>query len=236
MDESNLHNSSHVPWIEVVTLLSDLTVFNHYDFNEFLKKLIKVVMKVVPVDSCLIYFYDREKKQLILIGSKKHHDELLGHISMKKGEGITGWVVEHNRTVAIEKEAYKDKRFKLFKELPEDKFEGFLSVPIVDMNGVAGVINLQSRFPCSFSKIQIETVEAIVKIISAAFVKEIQDRRIGQLENKLKERQVVEEAKGILMKVRHLSEDEAHHFIRKEAMEKRKSMREIAEAILLILK
>jgi len=226
----------HVPWVEVVNLLSELVVFKHYSFDEFLKKLIKVVLKIVPVDACLIYFYDREKKELSLSGSKKPHHKLLGNIILKRGEGITGWVVEHNKIVAISEEAYKDSRFKFFRELPEDKFEAFLSVPIVDEDGVVGVINFQSRLPYSFTKMQIEAIGGIVKIIASAFEKVAADRKVGHLENKLKERQLIEEAKGILMKVKNLDESEAYHYIRREAMAKRKSMREIAEAVLLVLK
>ena len=225
-----------VPWATIINLLSGLTVFNHYDFNEFLQKLIKVVNQVIPVDACLIYFYDNDKKELILVGSKKKHDELLGHHMMKKGEGITGWVVEHEKTVVLEKEAYKDPRFKFFKELPEDKFESFLSVPISDENGVVGVINLQSKLPYSFSETQIQSLEAIVKIIASAFAKITSDRKVGRLEDKLKERQVIEEAKGILMNVRNMSESDAYHYLRKEAMAKRKTMREIADAVILVLK
>lgn len=236
MNKKNSIDSLHVPWLEVVTILSNLVVFKHYDFNEFLQKLMKVVVKIVPVDACLIYFYDRERKELTLVASKKPHDELLGHISMKKGEGITGWVVEHSQTVAIEKEAYRDPRFKPFKELPEDQYESFLSVPIVNEDGVVGVINFQSRLPYSFSAGQIETLEAIVKIISSAFQKVILERKIGDLEVKLKERQVIEEAKGVIMKVKSLDENQAYHYLRREAMSKRKSMKEIAEAVLLVLK
>ncbi len=225
-----------VPWFTIIGLLSDLVVFNHYDFNEFLQKLIKVVNQVIPVDACLIYFYDRERKELILVGSKRRHDELLGHITMKKGEGITGWVVVHGKTVVLAKEAYKDPRFKFFKELPEDKFEGFLSVPIFDENGVVGVINFQSKLPYSFSNQQIQSIEAIVKIIASAFANIILERRVGQLEDKLQARQIIEEAKGILMNVRNISESEAYHYLRKEAMAKRKTMKEIAEAVILVLK
>jgi uroporphyrinogen-III synthase len=235
-DEKKLAESFHVPWLEVVTLLSNLVVFKYYDFQEFLQKLIKIVVKVVPVDACLIYFYDKQKKELTLVASKKSHDELLGQITMRRGEGITGWVVEHNQTVAIEKEAYTDPRFKPFKELPEDKYESFLSVPIVNEDGVVGVINFQSRLPYSFLAVQIETLEAIVKIIASAFEKVVLERKIGALEDKLKERQIIEEAKGVIMKVKNLDESEAYHYLRREAMSKRKSMKEIAEAVLLVLK
>lgn len=237
MNDQMKPDTDYTPWVEVATVLSDLVVFNHYDFDEFLKKVIRVVVKIVPTDACLIYFYDNEKKQVTLVGSKRpKHTDLIGQITMQKGEGITGWVVEHHKSVAIEKEAYKDPRFKSFKELPEDLYEAFLSVPIVDEAGVIGVINLQNKKPLVFSNAQIETLEAIVKIVSSGFAKVVLDRRVGQLQNRLKERQIIEEAKGLLMKARNLDENDAYHFLRKEAMNKRKSMREIAEAVLLVLK
>ncbi len=219
----------------VINLLSDIVVFNQYDFGQFLKKFIKIVIEIVPADSCFIYFYDRNAKQLILVGSKKPHIEELGHITMREGEGITGWVAQHEQTVTIEKNAYLDERFKPFEELPEDKYESFLSVPIVNETGVVGVINLQNKEPYTFSREQVKALESLVKIISSAFVKIVLERKVNKLENQLEERKVIEKAKGILMREKHISEEEAFAFIRSEAMNKRKSMKEIADAIILVL-
>lgn len=221
-------------WPEIISLLSDLVVFNQYDFQEFLQRLIKIAVKIVPVDSSLIYFFDSEKKQLTLVGSQKSHDNVIENIRIREGEGITGWVAEHKQTVAITEKAYLDPRFKFFKELPEDKYESFLSVPIMNDEGIVGVINFQNRKAYTFSQEQIQTLEAIVKIISSGFVKVALERKVDTLSNKLEERKVIEKAKGVLMKLRNLSEEEAFRLIRQESMNKRKSMKEIAEAILLV--
>lgn len=221
-------------WVEAVNLLSQLVVFDSYDFHQFLKKLIKLLTKFIPIDSCLIYFYDRHAKQLILVASKQSHKKLLGKITLKTGEGITGWVAAHKKTVLLTKNAYRDERFKFFKELPEDLYEAFLSVPIVDKTGVIGVINFQNKEQYEFSQAQIETIEAVVKIIASAFEKVVLERKVIHLETKLEERKVVEKAKGILMKERSLSETEAYNLLQKEAMKKRKSIKEIAEAVLLV--
>ncbi|MBI2034501.1 MAG: ANTAR domain-containing protein [Candidatus Levybacteria bacterium] len=215
-------------------MLSELVVYNHYDFNQFLKQFITVVIQVVPVDSCLIFVYDADKKQLILVGSRKPHSEQIGRIILEKGEGITGWVAEHKKTVAIEKKSYKDARFKFFEDMPEDRYEAFLSVPIINDDGIVGVINLHNKKQYKFSKMEIKTVESLVKIIASAFAEVMLKRKVDQLEGKLAERKIVKRAKGVLMQERHFSEDEAYHFIRKEAMNKRKSMKEISEAVLLI--
>src|SRR5438046_2841484 len=96
-------------FLEIINLLSELVVSEEYKFEEFLSKLINLIVKIIKVDSCLIYFYDREKKEFTLIASKKSHKDLLGKITLKSGEGITGWVAEHQKTVILKKEAYRDK-------------------------------------------------------------------------------------------------------------------------------
>ena len=224
----------HESLYNIIHLLGDLTIFKSFNFEGFLKKLIHLILQIVPVDSCLIYFYDRSKNELILIASKKPHAKLLGRITLKKGEGITGWVAETKKTVVLKKQAFKDVRFKPFKELPEDRYEAFLTVPIVDQEGIVGVINLQHKQPYSFTKKEIGALEAIVKIVSSAFKTIVLERKISKLENSLKERKLVERAKGILMKIRKISEAQAYEIIRQEAMKKRKNKRDIAEAILMV--
>jgi response regulator NasT len=59
------------------------------------------------------------------------------------------------------------------------------------------------------------------------------EREVGNLKEALESRKVVERAKGVLMEVHGLKESEAFHRIRRTSMDARKSMREVAEAILL---
>lgn len=223
---ASLHDTIH--------LLAEIVVFESYNFSEFLDKLIKLILTNVPVDSCLIYLYDRDNEELILTASKNKHKKLLGKIKMRENEGITGWVAAHKTPVVIEKEAYKDSRFKQFSELPEDEYEAFLSLPILDRSGVVGVINLQNSKPYVFEEEQIKMLEAIVKIISSAFHTMILGREVDSLKTKLEDRKIIDRAKGIIMAKDKISEKQAYDIIRKEAMKKRKSMREIAEAVLLV--
>ncbi|HEX6818771.1 MAG TPA: response regulator [Ktedonobacterales bacterium] len=57
--------------------------------------------------------------------------------------------------------------------------------------------------------------------------------RVKDLEDQLETRKKVEKAKGVLMEKYKLSEQEAYRRIQKLSMNNRKSMREVAEAILL---
>jgi two-component system, response regulator PdtaR len=59
------------------------------------------------------------------------------------------------------------------------------------------------------------------------------ERDVGDLKEALETRKIIERAKGVLMEVHGLREAEAFHRIRKTSMDARKSMREVAEAVLL---
>ena len=59
------------------------------------------------------------------------------------------------------------------------------------------------------------------------------EREVGDLKDAIETRKVVERAKGVLMETHGLRESEAFHRIRKTSMDTRKSMREVAEAVLL---
>ncbi len=58
------------------------------------------------------------------------------------------------------------------------------------------------------------------------------DRKLEKLEAKLSGMQKIQRAKAILMQTQQMSEDEAHSTIRKQAMSKRTSMDDMANAII----
>src|SRR2546425_4129172 len=117
------------------------------DLDQVLRQIVDLVIDVTHGDACLIYLLDESADNLVLRASKNPHPKLIGKIAMKVGEGITGWVAREVQPVAIARHASKDSRFKLFHTLPEDKYEAFLSVPIVapPTDKVIGVINVQHR-------------------------------------------------------------------------------------------
>ncbi len=59
------------------------------------------------------------------------------------------------------------------------------------------------------------------------------EKQVGSLQNALETRKVVEKAKGLLMQKHGLKESEAFRRMQQQSMRSRRSMKEIAEAILL---
>src|SRR5882724_1933131 len=112
---------------------------------EVLGCVVEVISAVVETDSCFVYVL--EGNELVLRASKNPHSEVVDRLKLRVGQGITGWVAEHKRPVAVAEKASQDPRFQFFHELPEDSFEAFLSVPLMCRGRVVGVINLQHRLP-----------------------------------------------------------------------------------------
>jgi signal transduction protein with GAF and PtsI domain len=113
------------------------------ELDDVLHEIVTLVTDFLSCDSCLIYLV--EDDELVLYASGEPGRQNVGKVRLRLSEGLTGWVARERRLLAISREAYNDPRFKFFKDLPQDRFEAFLSVPIISQNRVVGVINVQHR-------------------------------------------------------------------------------------------
>jgi signal transduction protein with GAF and PtsI domain len=111
--------------------------------DDVLNEIVRLVREFLDCDSCLIYL--TSGNELVLNASSDENRRTIGIVRLRLSEGLTGWVARERRLLAISREAYNDPRFKFFEELPQDRFEAFLSVPIISQNKVVGVINVQHR-------------------------------------------------------------------------------------------
>lgn len=127
--------------------------------SEVLQGTVNLVVEFTRCDSCLLYLIDGD--ELVLCASNTPHPSSMGQIRLRLGEGLTGWVARERRLLAISREAYKDPRFKPFRDLPEDAYEAFLSAPVIARNRVVGVINVQHKSPHQHTGEEMELLTTI---------------------------------------------------------------------------
>ena len=96
-----------------------------------------------------------------------------------------------------------------------------------------GVINLQSREACVYSDREIGLISTLGFLVGAEIGRARLENENAQLTNQLEVRKVVERAKGILQQDLRLTEEAAYQMLRRESQQRRKSMKDVAEAILL---
>ena len=196
-----------------------------------LGRVVDFVSSVVHCDSCFIYVLDDD--ELVLRASKTPHPDVVDRLKLRVGEGITGWVAAHRQPVAVGTRAFEDPRFQTFNELPEDKYEAFLSVPVLSRGKLVGVINLQHRQPHNHSRREIQIISTIGFLVGAEIEMARLEVENTQLSERLETRKILDRAKGILQRDLGLTEEDAYLAIQRQSRQRRKTKKEIAEAIIL---
>ena len=199
--------------------------------HKVLGHIVEFASALVKCDSCFIYVL--EDTELVLRASKEPHAEIVGRLKIPVGEGITGWVAEHREPVAVSHHASQDPRFKVFHELPEDAYEAFLSVPVLSRGRVVGVINLHHRNPHTYSRRQIRLISTVGFLVGAEIEMARLEMENSNLAEQLEARKLLERAKGILQRDLGMNEEQAYLALQRQSRQKRKALKEIAQAIVL---
>jgi len=200
-------------------------------FHAVLDHVVDVVTTIVRCDSCFIYVLEQD--ELVLRASKTPHPDVVDRLKMRVGQGITGWVAEHRQPVAVSTRAAEDPRFQRFNELPEDRYQAFLSVPILSRGRLVGVINLQHRQPHVHTDRDIHIVSTLGFLVGTEIELARLEAENTQLSERLEERKLIDRAKGILQRDLGISEEEAYVTIQRQSRQRRRSKKEIAEAIII---
>ena len=84
--------------------------------HEVLTHVVEFASTVVSCDSCFLYAL--EDGELILRASKNAHADVVDRLKLRMGQGITGWVAEHGKPVAVPvgQRGVGIPRFQMFKE------------------------------------------------------------------------------------------------------------------------
>ncbi len=143
-------------------------ISSNLELKELLGRIITMIMNLVTADSCLIYLYDRPNDELILTASNKPKEKSIGRVKLKIGEGVTGWAAKEKRPVVLPKEAYKDQRFKTFSSLEEDKYQAFMSIPILSKDEVVGVMNIRNMEVYNYPEHQVNLLFTVSRYLGSA--------------------------------------------------------------------
>src|ERR1700722_4599791 len=199
--------------------------------HKVLARIVQFVSSLVKCDSCLVYIL--EGREVVLRASKNPHSEVVGRLTLRMGQGITGWVAEHKKPVAIARKAYLDPRFESFSELPEDRYEAFLSVPILCRDKLVGVINVQHRAEHSHSQRDIQLISTIGFLVGAEIEMARLEEENWKLSRELQTTKLIEKARGILQRDMHVDEAHADQALQEQSRQTHKTMKQIAEALIL---
>lgn len=217
--------------IEALTKISDAVVSDLY-LEEILRLIVTVTAEVMNSKICSLMLLDKATEELAVKATQSVSEFYNKKPNAKLGEGIAGRVAQSGKPITV-LDVRKDKRYLNQAIAQKENLCSLLSVPLMFKGSVIGVVNCYTVKPHRFGQGEIRIIKSIASL--AAIV--IENFRLvvesQAIQEELESRKVIERAKGILMKREGLSEQGAYKLIRKYSMDKRKSMREVSEAILL---
>ncbi len=217
--------------IEALSKISEAITSDLY-LEDILQFIVTVTAETMGSKICSLMLLDTEKNELVIKATQSISKKYINKNPLKPGEGIAGKVALENKPVTLYS-ILEDKTYKYKEIAREEGLFSLLSVPLHVKGKVIGVLNVYTSEPHRFSDYEVNILKTVADQASIV----IENYRLvvetKVIKEELETRKAVERAKAILMKEQNLSEGESFRKIQKFAMDNRKSMREVAEAIIL---
>lgn len=194
--------------------------------------IVNLTSELVQCKICSVMILDADKDELVVRATQSLDDEYIRKKPVKTAQSLSGLAILERRTQQFY-DVSKDQRFTYRAMAQRLGLRSLLTVPMMIRNRPIGVINFYTTSPRRFSEDEVRLLEAIASQAAIALERDELARKAERAQAFLEERRSVERAKGILMQKRRLPEKRAYELLRKASMTSRKSMKEIAEAIIL---
>ena len=200
--------------------------------EDILRLIVTVTAEVMNSKICSILLLDEEKKELVIRATQSVSEAYNKKPNMKLGEGIAGRVASEKKPIIV-LDVKVEKNYLNRDIAVSEGLTSLLSVPMTVKSRVIGVLNVYTSRHHDFTQKEIDTLTSVASQAAVAIENAQLLVKTKVIEEELQARKLVERAKSILIKEYGLSEDDAYKRIQKRSMDSRKTMKEIAEAIIL---
>ena len=228
------HSQSYDHYIKALMDISQAVTSDLF-LEDVFKLIVMVVAKVTGVDICSLWLVDENSNppKIRLKATQAIEPEYVIDRSLNLNEGVVGHVISTQEPLVIPDVL----QCEIFKEKEMAKKLGLVSMVGVPLQGkkekIIGVLNCFTSAPHQFSKTDINLLTTVANQAAVAILNTELIINTKIIEGELKARRKIERAKEIIMERQILNGDEAYRWIRKRSMDSRKTMLEVAEAILL---
>jgi len=229
-----ISHETYDKYIKGITEISKAITSDQY-LEDILKLIVMVTAKVTGVDICSLWLIEeseKEKKARLKATQAIDPDYVKDRV-LAMNEGVVGFVASKNKPLIIA-DVLKNS---LFKEKEMAKRLGLVSMASVPMHvkedKVIGVLNCFTTRPHTFSETELNLITTVANQAAVAIENTQLLVRTKIIEEELEKRKLIDRAKEILMTKKNFSAEKAFRWIQKKSMDTRKSMKEIAEAIII---
>jgi two-component system, response regulator PdtaR len=221
----------YVKQIEAISKVANLITSGMY-LEELLRLIVHVTAEIMNSKISSLMLLDPEKKELVVRATQSISEAYNKKPNIKLGVGIAGIAAKENKPICV-LDVKGDERY-LNRDIAEKEgLCSLASVPLAVKGRVIGVLNCYTSKKHEFTKHELHLLTALANQAAVAIENAELDMRAKSAEEALETRKLVERAKDILSQEANISPEQAYRLIQKQSMDRRKSMREVAEAIIL---
>jgi signal transduction protein with GAF and PtsI domain len=224
----------HKSFTEQIKALSKISkaITSDLYLEDILRLIVTVTAEVLGSNICSLMLIDEKTNELVIRASQSISEEYNKKPPLKVGEGIAGKVAKENKSIVV-KDVIKEKEYKYKDIAKKEGLCSLLCVPLAARGKVIGVINCYTSKPHDFTETEINVLTTIANEAAVAIENTELMVKSKVIQEELENRKRIERAKGILMKEEGLTEEQAYLKLQKYSMDHRKTMREVADAIIL---
>jgi len=226
-----MDNASFDKTIEALTLISAAITSDQF-IEDVLRLIVIVTAEAMNSQVCSLWLLDEKNQTLTIRATQSINRDYLKKRALKVGEGVVGFVVQENRPYLCQN-VLQDRRFKEKELAKKMGLVSMLSVPMSVRDRVIGVINCFTSVPHDFTEVEVNLLTTVANQAAVAIYNTELIVKTQVIREELEARKLIERAKDVLINRRKMNGEQAFRWIQRRAMDSRKSMREVAEAVLL---
>jgi phosphotransferase system enzyme I (PtsP) len=139
------------------------------DLERALAVIVERVKKTLDADACSVYLTDLDCREHVLQATEGLNPESVGKARLPLNRGLIGWVSERREPINLA-DASSHPRYLFARETGEDRFRGFLGVPIVQNRKVLGVLVLRQRESRTFEDDEVTLLMTLASQLAGAII------------------------------------------------------------------
>jgi signal transduction histidine kinase len=187
------------PRVDEIGFLADVAhlAASARTWEELMGTVIDRARAASHADVCSLYITDRDGSGLTLAATNGLDQHAVGVARLGMGQGITGLAAQSQITI-VSPDVHKDHRFAWIRDVDQERFTSFCSVPLVWASQVVGVLNIQTTEYRDFRPADIEFLEALAGLLAGLVEK---SRLHTEAEAQLEQLRAIDEARANLVAV-----------------------------------
>jgi signal transduction protein with GAF and PtsI domain len=232
-----MQRGRHISPDQYIKALTDISsaITSELYLEDILKLIVMVTANVTGFAICSLWLLDDNESppQIRLKATQAISPDYVKDRSLDLNEGVVGHVLSTKKPLTI-KSVLRNRRFKEKEMARRLGLVSMVGVPLSLKDAkVIGVLNCFTTTAHEFTKTEVNLLTAVANQAAVAILNTELMVKTQVIQEELESRKLIERAKEVLMYRMRIKGDAAYRWLQKRSMDTRKSMRQVAEAVLL---